>query len=106
MAAVLRAVAMSVAASSAMTVDRVEDVALAVNEAFRGVVTSVADDDRIECGLEARDGSIDVEVVVSSPSAATSVELDALGSTILSGVTDRYELSEHSGITFLVSNRD
>ncbi len=89
-----------------MTVDRVEDVALAVNEAYRGVVASVTEHEEIECGLRARDGSIDVKVAVVSPTTATSIELDALGSTILSGVTDGYELIADSGIAFSLSNRD
>lgn len=106
MAAVVRAVVMSAAVSAALTVDRVEDVALAANEAFRSVATGVGPDGSIVCRFQPGAGSIDVSVEPAGDTDADGpVDVDHLSAMILSAVTDSYESTSSPGISFTLANR-
>lgn len=103
MAGLLRTVAMSVAVSATLTVNRVEDTALAVNEAFRSMLAAVPPDSPVACVLEADPGT--VRVTIESV-GAERVTLDSLGRAILIALTDDLEVRDGAGIDFKMSNRD
>lgn len=106
MAAVVRAVVMSAGVSAALTVDRVEDVALAANEAFRSVAAGVGPEGSIVCRFQPGAGSIEVSVEPADDVHLDGpIQVDRLGDMILSGVTDAYESTPGPGISFTLANK-
>ena len=106
MAGMLRAVAMSVASSAQLTVDRVEDTGLAMNEAFRTVVDHAPADTDISCVFESGGGQVQVAIGTQLDGDAV-LALDSLGEMILSGITDELELpADADGLRFVVANRE
>ena len=82
--------------------NRLEDTALSVNEAFRSVLATVPPDSLVCCVMEADPGAVRVSIAYAG---VDLVELDSLGSTILSELTNDLEFGNDAGIDFTVSNR-
>lgn len=106
MARVLRMVTMGVAASAGLTVDRVDDVALATTEAF-GIVIAAPGTASVECVAEADRGRISVQItaiaggVGEPPSGRWTI--DPLADRVLRSVTDQVACgSDPPSVSFAV----
>ena len=109
MARVLRMVTIGVAASAGLTVDRVDDVALATTEAF-GIVIAAPGTASVECVAEADIGHISVQItsiagdVREPPSGRWTI--DPLADRVLRSVTDQVDYeTEPTRVEFSVVAR-
>lgn len=107
MARVMRMTNMAIASSADLAVDRVDDVALATNEAFAAAIASRGAD-RVECAVHAERGSVVVRMtpVRASGSEPRSVAEPApLTATVLRSVTDDVVFDGATGaVSFTITN--
>ncbi len=90
--AVVRLLASSLAADQGFSVDEIDDVRLAVSEAFSVLVDHCAGQGSIVAAVLAQEGSIDAELFTEPPAAGLAV--DALAATILASVTDSWSTED------------
>lgn len=91
----LRLLAATVAASAGLEVDRVEDVALATNEAF-GQLIRLAGAEAVACTASCAEGSVDITMTATPMSDGGDPPErwpDVLAERVLAGVTDAVEYS-------------
>ncbi len=86
--AVVRLLAASLAADQGFSVDEIDDVRLAVSEAFSLLVEQCAGQGSIVTAVVAQEGSIDAELFAEPP--VDGLAVDALAATILASVTDSW----------------
>lgn len=93
-ARVLRLLTSNVAATTGLEFDRVEDVALATNEAF-GQLMRLPATESVTCTAASCDGVVEVTMSGSAGGDGPFPERwpDALAARVLSGVTDAIEYS-------------
>lgn len=107
MARVLRMTNMSVATSAGLHIDRVEDVALATNEAFASILND-GPADGLTCIVESDPGTILVRMVPNRPETPTAPhdkQRDPLTARILEAIADELSYEETAGsVEFRISN--
>jgi serine/threonine-protein kinase RsbW len=98
-AATVRTLAASVGADLGFSIDEIDDVRLAISEAFAVLVDGGGDPHvRARVTFEAPDGQLRARIGCDAP--PISIQLDALAANILRSVTDGYEVSDDA-ITFV-----
>lgn len=92
---IARTVAAAVAARADLTIDQIEDVRLAIDEAVAYVITHADQDSRVRCRMWVADGTLHA-VVSGATSAATPPEPEPFSLTVLTALvgdvdTDLYD---------------
>jgi len=106
MARVLRMTSMSIASSAGLRVGKVEDIALATNEAF-AVALSKPNTSRVTCTVEGEEGSVHVQITPHHGETATlpSPQVDALANRVLESITSSFNHDRTTGaIRFTITN--
>lgn len=107
MARVLRMTAMRVASSAELHIDRVEDLALAVSEAFALSTNGVSSGSAVKCEVEGEPGSVRVRMAAtaSGNGSVESSNANPLSERVLTTITDELTRDPDTGeIRFRVSN--
>jgi serine/threonine-protein kinase RsbW len=86
--ALLRSTAAAVGAKADLTLDQIEDMRLAVDEAASHVIADASPQSRIDCSFAYSDGVLDI--VISGPTKTGRVpETSSFGWTVLTALADR-----------------
>ena len=93
---IARTVAAAVAARADLTIDQIEDVRLAVDEAVAYIITHANHETRIRCRMWVAAGSL--HAVVSGPTGATAPpELAPFSLTVLTALVGDVDTDLHDG---------
>ena len=95
--ALARSTAAAAAAHADLTLDQIEDVRLAVDEAVSQVLGDAATDSSITCEFVYSDGALDVRVVGTAATGALP-DRDSFGWTVLTALTDSAAAEVSDGI--------
>ena len=102
MGRVVRMLAMNAATSAGFDIERIDDVALAVTEAF-GAVSRPTPEGPVSCSVEIDDGSLRVDIA-SDGDGYGIFTIDALARSVLEGTTtDLVVTPDRATISFRIA---